>query len=669
MTDNYKTDLLDSPSVRIMSTKVERRLKQEQQSDDANNDTRNMMSVEQLARIGILIENTKQGFVSSIAGVLVFLIVSWPYHGTVWALWWAVGMIAFAGVRWLAHIYTQLNSDEEARRRWLIVFGVGATLNGLGWSVGLMLGMGSVHIEMHALSAFMLAGVVAGSVPLISAIPVVFVSFVLAIGLPFTIMVLTPWYSGPATMAVIASVFMVVLINVGLLYSRTLSQAILSDHDILTSLLNRRAFDRTLRRFLRSNTNDADGGVLCYLDIDRFKTINDTYGHAAGDLLICEVAKIMEQNVRSEDVLARFGGDEFAILLRSHSLEDGKQVAERIRTTIEEFNANWEGRRISTTVSMGVVVIKPGNTGMRSITTAADTALYTAKHLGRNRVHFHDPDDELERQRRDEIAWVRRLREGFIDRRLRLAMQQIFAVDPASGQKLKRYEILLRLITSNGQVISAGKFMSAAEHYGLTPILDRWVLDQTVRWLAANPKICDSLDWVAVNLSPISLADDRFAGRVKKIFNKYGVAPEKICFEISESTVLNQRELVLSFCSVFRPLGCRFSIDGCGRALDILNYLRDVPVDLLKIDGQFVSQLTEDKQAEAIVQAINDIGQSCGMHTIAGFVENKQTLDQVHRLGINFAQGFGLGMPFILEVADDSEDKDGKEGKGSEAAA
>lgn len=656
-----KNQSLDSPTVQMINALVDRRVQGDMKSatgrtsaDETDRDTR-----ARSARVELVFRNAQSILLSHLFVAMLFVIFAAPYIPLSHLAIWSGAMILVALVRWQLQRTSDAFSDIKSLNRWVRTHTIGAVVSSLLWSAAGILGILSTHFEVQLLAVFMLTGISAGAVPLVGSLIGLYVAIVTAIFLPLIAVAFSPLYQGGWAMGVVSAVFLVAMIQLAARYSSTVGQAIQSDHDILTNLFNRRAFERLLRNYLREQRTSASAGVLCYMDIDRFKTINDTYGHAAGDKLIRQIAQVMEKSMRSQDCLARFGGDEFAMLLRDCSVEEGRQVTERLRAKVEELVCEWQGRRINATVSIGLVAVSPDSVALSQLANAADTALYTAKHRGRNCVHIHDYGDELERKRRDEVGWVRQLRDGYVDKRLRLSVQEILSV--VGGEEgveyPRRYEMLLRLLTEDEEVVSAELFMTAAEHYGMTPVLDRWVLTNTLLWLNQSPSVREHLDWCAVNVSASTIADVKFIDFVRKTIEEHKIPAKQICFEISESALVDNLELSTNFITAAADIGCQISIDNFGSALLSCTYLSELPVHLIKIDGQFVQQLGNDDVAKTIVKAIGELGRVMDKRTVAECVEDRRLLPLLEEIGIDFAQGYGLDRPTVVEVNDDAEEE------------
>ncbi|MGI9308764.1 MAG: EAL domain-containing protein [Gammaproteobacteria bacterium] len=416
-----------------------------------------------------------------------------------------------------------------------------------------------------------------------------------------------------------------------------------ASHDLLTGLVNRREFEHRLDRALRSAKARETSYALCYLDLDRFKIVNDTCGHSAGDTLLGQLGALLKSKIRWRDSLARLGGDEFGVLLESCSLEEAMRSAEALVEAIEEFKFDWEDRSFRMTVSIGVVPINAENQDVASVLSAADSACQAAKEAGRNRVHsFQENDLDLMRRRR-EIQWAARINNALEEGRFELFRQTILPLqDDESGD---HYELLLRMRDENGSLVSPDLFITAAERYGIMPSIDRWVVDNALRWLVSEADERERLAMCSINLSGQSLADDKFLPYVIEQFDRSGLDATKICFEITETSAIASYAQANRFINALKELGCLFALDDFGTGLSSFGYLKHFPVDYLKIDGSFVKEILHDPIDREMVRSINEIGHLTGKKTIAEFAENNEIITMLKGMGVDYAQGYGVSEP------------------------
>ena len=414
-------------------------------------------------------------------------------------------------------------------------------------------------------------------------------------------------------------------------------------HDGLTGLFNRREFENRLRELLDHadvNAPDQEHAML-YLDLDQFKIVNDTCGHLAGDELLRRLAPLMQTHVRADDILARLGGDEFGLLLRACPLEKAQEIAEKLRAMVRDFRFVWEGREFEIGVSIGLAPIRGGGQSLVDVLAAADMACYAAKEGGRNRIHTHHPDDAELNRRREELHAASRIRAALAANRFQLHAQEIRPMRDTGGG---HYEVLLRMLDEKGGLLPPGLIIPAAERYGLMGEVDRWVVRESFRILATIPGI-----ELAINLSGLSLQDDGLAAFVSRERQAKGIEAARICFEITETAAISNLDRALAFMREMRAQGFRFALDDFGSGMSSFSYLKNLPVDFLKIDGAFVRDIASDPIDRAFVEAINHIGQVMGKQTIAEFVENDEILRELGLIGVNFAQGYGIARPVPLE--------------------
>ncbi|MCW5314324.1 EAL domain-containing protein [Nostoc sp. KVJ3] len=412
-----------------------------------------------------------------------------------------------------------------------------------------------------------------------------------------------------------------------------------ASHDSLTGLVNRHEFEQSLEQAVISARTQNLQHALCYLDLDQFKIVNDTCGHAAGDELLRQVTTLLQTKIRQTDVLARLGGDEFGVLLYQCSLEKAIGVSNILRETIQEFRFVWQDNVFSIGVSIGLVEIKADSENRVNLLSHADAACYAAKNKGRNRVHIFQSDDEELLQQRGEMQWVGRINKALAENRFCLYSQPIAAITSTATPE-NHYEILLRLRDEKGNIVAPMAFIPAAERYNLMPTIDRWVISTLFKhWsLVAN----DSKNIYAINLSGTSINDEKFIDFLHQQFSLYQVPPELICFEITETVAITNLTKASQFIRELQQCGCRFALDDFGSGMSSFAYLKTLPVDYLKIDGGFVKNIIENSVDDAMVEAITRIGHVMGLKMIAEFVENDAILQRVKALGVDYAQGFGV---------------------------
>ena len=417
-------------------------------------------------------------------------------------------------------------------------------------------------------------------------------------------------------------------------------------HDMLTGLVNRREFELRVEAAIQTARRENLEHALCYLDLDQFKVVNDTCGHTAGDELIKRIAAQLQMRIRESDTLARLGGDEFGVLLEACPLPKAVEIAEELRALIRGQRFDWEGHRFDLTVSIGVVAIGRDSGGLAELLSAADSACYVAKDSGRNRVHVFDTEDSALLERHSHMRWVPRLQSALDADRFVLHCQRIAPIVPVDG-KVNYHEILVRL-REHDELVAPGIFIAAAERYHLMPSIDRWVVRQSLRMLALRTH-WEARDLFAINLSGHTLGDEDFLEFVRAELEASRVDARRICFEITETAAVANLRSAQHFIHSLRRHGCAFALDDFGSGLSSFAYLKRLPVDYLKIDGRFVKDIVTDTMDHAMVEAINQLGHIVGVRTIAEFVENDEILARLEKLGVDYAQGFGVHKPEPLE--------------------
>jgi diguanylate cyclase (GGDEF)-like protein/PAS domain S-box-containing protein len=442
----------------------------------------------------------------------------------------------------------------------------------------------------------------------------------------------------------------VVLVIRDISHAREMSARIAwqATHDALTGLINRREFIRRLELALQSAQGDDARHSVLYIDLDQFKIINDTCGHGAGDELLGQLCAIMRAQLRQSDTLARLGGDEFGVLLEHCSGEDAMSIADMLRQTVKGFHFAWANKVFPLGVSIGVVLL--GNDGATPVDVLrmADSACYVAKDMGRNRIHLYAQDDRELEKREGEMSWVGKIQKALNDQRFELYSQKILALKEDEGE---HYEVLLRLRDEAGNLVAPMAFIPAAERYGLMPELDRWVITTALSHYSTRHHQSDQGGLCAINLSGTTICDDGFLGFLKSEFKRHGVSPTRICFEITETAAISNLSQAAALIGELKAMGCRIALDDFGSGMSSFAYLKHLPVDYLKIDGDFVRDIVNDPIDRAMTESINHIGHVMGIRTIAEFVENDVILNELRRIGVDFAQGYGVQKPVPMVVA------------------
>ena len=417
-------------------------------------------------------------------------------------------------------------------------------------------------------------------------------------------------------------------------------------HDSLTGLVNRAEFERRAMRLISTFQDGKDDHAMCFMDLDQFKVINDTCGHVAGDELLRQVSQVLQDAVRRRDTLARLGGDEFGILLEHCTLDQAQRVANSLEAAINDFKFTWEGHSFPIGASIGLVAVNEFTPNLMELMRQADAACYMAKELGRNRIHVYTLEDKELALRHGEMQWVARINRALENDEFCLYSQLIL---PLRDSDHRHYEMLLRMKNDDGSTIPPGAFLPAAERYDLMKKLDCWVIKNALELLAANPDFVKEIRFVSINLSGQTIASEDFLDFILAQLKQSGIEANKICFEITETLAISNLSAARTFISVLKEIGCQFALDDFGSGLSSFGYLKNLPVDYLKIDGIFVKDIVEDPIDRAMVNSINEIGQVMGMKTIAEFVENSEIEKVLAAIGVDYAQGYGVEMPLPFE--------------------
>jgi len=422
-------------------------------------------------------------------------------------------------------------------------------------------------------------------------------------------------------------------------------------HDALTGLSNRHEFENRINHAIGTAEAGIDAHVLIYLDLDQFKIINDTCGHHAGDELLRQLAVLLKDTIRKGDCLSRLGGDEFGILLESCTLERSELVANKILQIISDFRFMWEGKAFTIGASMGIVAIDTQSKNVSDVLRNADIACYVAKDRGRNRYHLSRVDDSELAMRHGEMEWVSRLQTALQENLFEIYKQRIVSI---SGDDGGRYscEFLIRLRGEGDELILPGAFLPAAERYNLMPAIDRWVIKTVFAFLVkkfGDQVGEDNGHQFFINLSGASLSDKDFFEYIKQQLSIYNLYPGMICFEITETVAITNLQETVGFIKDIRAEGCKIALDDFGAGLSSFSYLKAIPADYLKIDGNFVRDIVDDQMDRAIVESIHQIAKVAGLKTIAEFVEDKSILEVINDIGVDYAQGYGIEMPESIE--------------------
>ena len=421
-----------------------------------------------------------------------------------------------------------------------------------------------------------------------------------------------------------------------------------ASHDYLTGLKNRLFFENQLDTYLKDLAYQSSPYSLMYLDMDKFKIINDTCGHQAGDEVLRQIAAILTECVSVHSLVARLGGDEFAIIMPQTELVEAKMAAQRIIDAIGKHYFLWEGQHFSLGISIGLAELTDAGRGGVHALSCVDSACYTAKESGRNRIHVYE-EDKQEELRREEVVWVNKVQDALRDEsRFCLYAQLIKPVDGDS--EYLHYEILTRMIDEAGNLAPPDKFIPIAESYNLADKIDMIIITKTLSWLRNHPEHVVKLDMCSINLSGQSIGDPQFIDDLVEILNNSALPLEKLCFEITETVAIGSFSNASKLIKALKKLGCKLALDDFGTGLSSFGYLKRLHVDYLKIDGVFVKDMANDDQDMGIVKSINELSHLFGKKTIAEYVEDEVTIEKLKEIGVDYAQGYHLGKPVPIDM-------------------
>ena len=420
-------------------------------------------------------------------------------------------------------------------------------------------------------------------------------------------------------------------------------------HDALTGLANRREFERRLEESIDSGHRGDGQHVLCYLDLDHFKLVNDTSGHVAGDSMLREVAKLLRDAVRDSDTVGRLGGDEFGLLLIGCPLDKARQIADDLCRAVSEYRFVWKDKIFNIGVSVGLVEISRESGTLEELLAAADTACYVAKKQGSGRVAVYSARDEAHARHTGEIQWLQRLQSALKENRFHLYHQVIVgAHGEESGPAM---EVLVRLEDEAGNELPPSDFLRAAERYRLMGLVDRWVVQTTLSALGRGAIAVQANRSVAINISGQTLADLQFLEFVVECFDSTGALPTQVCFEITENAVIANLEHARRFVGVLHGMGCQFALDDFGSGVGSFSNLKNLPLDYLKIDGSFMRNLGRDTVNQAMVTAMIRLARTLNFKVIAEQVEDSAAVEAARKMGVDYLQGYAIGRPQPLSLA------------------
>jgi diguanylate cyclase (GGDEF)-like protein len=418
-------------------------------------------------------------------------------------------------------------------------------------------------------------------------------------------------------------------------------------HDGLTGLINRREFERRLQEALDSAHAEEAMHILFYMDLDRFKAVNDSCGHMAGDNMLREVAALIKDQVRDSDYIGRLGGDEFGTLLIGCPIEKAQQIAADICNAVADYRFVWKDKIFNIGISVGLVQINHSSGTLQDVLSAADSACYVAKQHGRGQVHVYSARDEAIARERGDIQWLRQLQEALHEGKFDLAVQPIIATGASTGSG-PAVEVLIRMPDKRGRHNNTADFLRSAERYQLMSQIDRWVVNTTLAAINSGEIKLASQRSCAINISGQTLADEGFLGFVVEALDHSGVSASSICFEVTESAISTNVQHAQRFIEVLHGIGCEFALDDFGSGLGSFSSLKHLPVDYLKIDGTYTRNLSSDEVNQEMVSAMIKLARTMEFRVVAEQVEEQQDFDWLRNVGVDFVQGNFVEAPSTL---------------------
>ncbi len=424
-----------------------------------------------------------------------------------------------------------------------------------------------------------------------------------------------------------------------------------ASHDALTGLANRDQFSERLQYLIEDAQEHHTTHALIVLDIDQFKVVNDIAGHTAGDELLLKTTSVIKTVIRSSDLCARLGADEFGIMLENAPSDQTLEIAKRLQSRLKENRLIWDQHVFNINTSIGIVLIDNESENLHSVLAAADDACAVAKDAGGNKIRVYNYNESLYHQRRGEMQWISHLTQALEENRFVLYHQPIVSLDGQDNDA--KSELLIRMVDTEGNIVSPADFIPAAERYNLMTAIDRWVIQTALRSykLLIDKLGPDKINYTfTINLSSAFLADENSLDFLIYEFQEFEVPPQNFCFEITETAAISNMKMATTFISEIKKIGATFALDDFGSGFSSFNYLRQLPVDYLKIDGTFVKNMHEDHISHAMVEAIHSLGRFIGIKTIAEFAANEEILQLLKKIGVHYAQGYHVGKPSSLQT-------------------
>jgi diguanylate cyclase (GGDEF)-like protein len=424
-----------------------------------------------------------------------------------------------------------------------------------------------------------------------------------------------------------------------------------SQHDLLTGLANRQAFEIGLRHALDSARSEGRCHALCNIDLDNFLVVNDTCGHVAGDECLRQIANLISSQQRHDDLVSRLAGNQFGILLKDRRLDEASDFVKRLHGLIRSYSFHWEEDVIDINASIGLIPITRESSSLANLLSEVETACNVAKDRGRNSVHIGKPDDLELTRRLNRSQWIHKINQALRQDRFQLFYQRIEPLSPAV-ETGDHFEVLVRMLDSQGQTVMPAEFLPVAEQANLATLIDGWVIQHVVDWFENNPDDLDRTSVCAINLSGHSIGNRELLTSICNRFERSKIPPQKICFEVTETAAITHLNQAVQFIKTLKQMGFKFSLDDFGSGFSSFAYLRNLPVDYLKIDGQFIKNIHGDPVDRAMVKSIVEIAKLMNKSTIAEYVENERILDILRTLGIDYAQGYYFSVPRPLAARD-----------------
>ena len=638
----------------------------------------------------LLYENAGLALFGSTAAASLVAYYFFNYVDTITLSTWYVGLFVVSVLRYTIVKAYHSSLIKLSNHAWIRVFEVGTGLSGLVWGSAALFILPADSFTHHVMLAFVFSGLCAGTVAIYTASQYAAMSFTTFTLLPliYSLHIISEPLALP--MEVLTLMYLLAMMTVAFRINAAMNESLSlefrnkglvdylsnslnemdnlnsllrkeidnrkdaedklsfeASHDSLTGLINRREFERRLNKCIEQTTTSSQQHVLMYLDLDQFKIVNDTCGHAAGDELLKQISKNMPDYLRDSDSFSRLGGDEFGILLENCPLEKSKHIAETLRDAITKMHFIWDKKVFKSSVSIGVVPITVASGSLADLMSSVDSACYIAKDMGRNRIHVLSEDDTAVAERYGELQWVHGIKEAIEEDRIVLFVQRILSLNPDYTET--HYEVLMRMQSKDGTLVPPMAYIPAAERYDLMPSLDRHVIKKAFGYIQQLLENDSNKTIFSINLSGHSFCDEDFLDNLVVELNKSGVPPENICFEVTETAAIGNLNQAQRFMSILHDMGCQFSLDDFGSGLSSFAYLKNLDVNYLKIDGCFVKDIETDRVDEAMVKSINQVGQVLGMRTIAEFVENDAIIEKLKEIGVDYAQGYGIEKPHPFE--------------------